>query len=137
MDFKRVRSIVDMLADTAAAELRYKTADFEVHIRMHPEGGCIPAEVPPEVQAALQAGLVEIVAPMPGTVYLAPSPGADPYVTEGVAVAVGDPVALIVAMKTMMPVCASAGGVVVQVFVADGQSVAAGEVMISMRPVAS
>lgn len=137
MDFNRVRSIVDMLADTAAAEIRYKSADFEVHIRMRQEGRDMPADAQALTQTAPQEGLAEIVAPMPGTVYLAPAPGADPYVTKGGAVALGEPVVLIEAMKTMMPVCASVAGVVVQVLVVDGQSVEAGEVLIRMGSVAS
>ena len=45
-----------------------------------------------------------ITAPMVGTIYLAPEPGAAPYISQGGTVLEGDTLFIIEAMKTMNPV---------------------------------
>ena len=61
--------------------------------------------------------------PMVGVVYLAPEPGAEPFVTVGKSVQAGDTVALVEAMKTFNPIKADKTGVVKEVLVSDGAAV--------------
>lgn len=61
--------------------------------------------------------------PMVGVVYLAPEPGADPFVKVGATVHVGDTVALVEAMKTFNPIKSDVDGVVKKVLVSDGGAV--------------
>jgi acetyl-CoA carboxylase biotin carboxyl carrier protein len=61
--------------------------------------------------------------PMVGVAYLAPEPGAEPFVTVGASVKAGDTVALIEAMKTFNPIKADRDGVVREILVAEGQAV--------------
>ena len=61
--------------------------------------------------------------PMVGVVYLAPEPGAEPFVKVGKTVHAGDTVALVEAMKTFNPIKADVDGVVKKIMVADGGAV--------------
>ncbi|MBE6457252.1 MAG: acetyl-CoA carboxylase biotin carboxyl carrier protein [Alphaproteobacteria bacterium] len=61
--------------------------------------------------------------PMVGVVYLAPEPGAEPFVTIGKSVKAGDTVALVEAMKTFNPIKADKDGTVKEILVSDGAAV--------------
>ena len=61
--------------------------------------------------------------PMVGVAYLAPEPGAKPFVNVGDAVHVGDTVALVEAMKTFNPIKSDVDGVVKEILVTDGAAV--------------
>ena len=75
-----------------------------------------------------------LCAPSVGTFYLAPEPGAAPFVVEGAVVNPGQQVGIVEAMKLMVPVEADAAGRVVRVLVADGQSVEYGERLLALDP---
>lgn len=61
--------------------------------------------------------------PMVGVAYLAPEPGAKPFVTVGATVKAGDTVALVEAMKTFNPIKSDKDGVVKEILVTDGQAI--------------
>lgn len=61
--------------------------------------------------------------PMVGVAYLAPEPGAKPFVTVGASIKAGDTVALVEAMKTFNPIKSDKDGVVKEILVTDGQAV--------------
>ena len=61
--------------------------------------------------------------PMVGVAYLAPEPGAKPFVKVGDSVKVGDTVALVEAMKTFNPIKSDIDGVVKEILVVDGAAV--------------
>ncbi len=71
-----------------------------------------------------------IISPMVGTFYKAPSPDASPFVTVGDMVATGQVVCIIEAMKMMNEIEAEVSGRVVEICVADGQSVEYGQVLM-------
>lgn len=76
-----------------------------------------PSESKPEISGhALKS-------PMVGVAYLAPEPGAEPFVKVGKAVHAGDTVALVEAMKTFNPIKSDVDGVVKKVLIADGAAV--------------
>lgn len=62
-----------------------------------------------------------------GVFYRAPEPGAAPFVAEGDVITPGQQVAIVEAMKLMIPVEAERGGQIVEVLVADGTPVEHGE----------
>ncbi|MFQ6614447.1 MAG: acetyl-CoA carboxylase biotin carboxyl carrier protein [Fidelibacterota bacterium] len=85
---------------------------------------------PPAVAAAgesIPSATVEqgesVLSPMPGTFYRAPSPDADPFVTEGNRVAKGDTLCIIEAMKIMNEIEAEVGGVIKKIMVENGSAV--------------
>ena len=61
--------------------------------------------------------------PMVGVVYLAPEPGAKPFVKVGATVHAGDTVALVEAMKTFNPIKSDVDGVVKKILVSDGAAI--------------
>jgi len=61
--------------------------------------------------------------PMVGVLYLAPEPGAKPFVKVGSAVKAGDTVALVEAMKTFNPIKTDIDGVVKEILGSDGAAV--------------
>jgi len=63
----------------------------------------------------------DVRAPLPGTFYRAPQPGAPPYVEVGSQVEDGTVVAIIETMKLMNPVYAGAAGTVSEICLDDGQ----------------
>ena len=70
----------------------------------------IKSEKEENTEEVIDSGAVK--SPMVGTVYLAPSPEAKPFISEGQAVREGDQLFIIEAMKTMNPVKSPFSGVV-------------------------
>jgi acetyl-CoA carboxylase biotin carboxyl carrier protein len=64
---------------------------------------------------------------MVGTVYVAPEPGARPFVDIGSRVRTGDTLLIVEAMKTMNQIPSPHAGTVIQILVEDGQPVEFGE----------
>lgn len=71
-----------------------------------------------------------VASPMVGTVYMAPEPGAAPFVSKGSNVNAGDTLLIVEAMKVMNPIKAEKSGVVTQILVDDAQPVEFGEVLL-------
>jgi acetyl-CoA carboxylase biotin carboxyl carrier protein len=67
---------------------------------------------------------------MVGTAYLAPGPGAKPFVEVGEEVHAGQTILIVEAMKHMNEVPAPRAGKVVEILVEDGQPVEYGEPLI-------
>lgn len=79
-------------------------------------------------------GQVAVTAPMVGTFYRSPSPGAAPYVDVGSRVAVGDPLCLVEVMKLYTTVSAEVAGTVVAVCADDATLVEYGQTLFVIDP---
>jgi acetyl-CoA carboxylase biotin carboxyl carrier protein len=64
---------------------------------------------------------------MVGTAYLAPEPGARPFVEVGTRVRAGDTLLIVEAMKTLNQIPTPRAGTVIQILIEDGQPVEFGE----------
>jgi acetyl-CoA carboxylase biotin carboxyl carrier protein len=73
-----------------------------------------------------------VCAPSVGTFYRSPEPGAPPFVTEGDLVQSGQQIAIVEAMKLMLPVEAARAGRVTRVLKTDGEPVEYGEPLIEL-----
>ena len=84
-----------------------------------------PAPAAPETAAEPGSGADEVLvrAPIVGTFYRAPSPEADPFVTEGAQVAVDDTLCIIEAMKLMNEIKAEQSGTIKNILVENGEPV--------------
>jgi len=71
-----------------------------------------------------------VKSPMVGTAYRAPEPGAANFVEVGTKVAVGTPLLIIEAMKTMNQIPAPKAGVITAILIESGQPVEYGEPMM-------
>jgi acetyl-CoA carboxylase biotin carboxyl carrier protein len=88
-------------------------------------GSKAAAQLPKQTleQSAARQGLMPIIAPMLGTFYRTPKPGAPPYVEEGSMVNEDDPVCIIEVMKLFNTVKAGVRGRIVQICAEQGQMV--------------
>jgi acetyl-CoA carboxylase biotin carboxyl carrier protein len=68
-----------------------------------------------------------ITSPLPGTFYRRPSPDAEPFVTEGDAVAPGDVVGLVEIMKSFHEVKTEESGTLERFLVENEDAVEAGQ----------
>ncbi|HEX7198286.1 MAG TPA: biotin/lipoyl-containing protein, partial [Dongiaceae bacterium] len=74
-----------------------------------------------------------VTSPMVGTAYLAPEPGAEPFVKTGDKVKKGQTLLIIEAMKVMNPIPAPEAGTVEAILINDGQPVEYGEPLLVVR----
>jgi acetyl-CoA carboxylase biotin carboxyl carrier protein len=78
---------------------------------------------------------VVVRAPMVGTFYSAPEPGAKPFVSVGDSIGAQDTVCIIEVMKLMNALSAESGGTVREILVTDGETVEYGQPLIVIEPV--
>ena len=82
----------------------------------------------------VRPGLMGIRAPLPGTFYRAPKPGADPYVEVGSRVEQDTVVGLVETMKLFNSVHANVRGEVVEFLIDDAEPADQDAVLILVRP---
>ncbi|MBM3599736.1 MAG: acetyl-CoA carboxylase biotin carboxyl carrier protein [Alphaproteobacteria bacterium] len=145
VDDELIRRLAALLGETGLTEIEYETKDWRVRVgRQGPAAGNVaitvpaPAAVAPApVTVAPAAGggapaavRGAVISPVVGTAYVAPEPTAPPFVRVGDKVKQGQTVLIVEAMKVMNPILAPQPGTVAQVFVANGQPVEFGEVLM-------
>jgi acetyl-CoA carboxylase biotin carboxyl carrier protein len=135
-DADLIRSLAALLTETGLTEIEYAIGDRRIRVA-RVVGALPPAAVPPiAAPAAVPAQAVPtehpgaVKAPMVGTVYLAPQPGDPPFVHLGDAVAEGQPLLIIEAMKVMNQIRAHRAGRVTQILVTDAQPVEYGALLM-------
>lgn len=143
MDIRKVKKLIELLEESGIAEIEIREGEESVRISRHPTGGWAP---PPQVYAVpagtapAQAAPAEaspapppppaghvVTAPMVGTFYGAPAPGAKPFVQIGSKVEVGDTLCIIEAMKMMNQIESDAAGTVVAIQAENGEPVEFGQ----------
>jgi len=141
MDIRKVKKLIELLEDSGIAELEITEGDDSVRIcRYAASPVSAPATVPTAAPMALQtptpaaATTLEptaenvpsghhVTAPMVGTFYSAPAPGAKPFVQIGNSVSEGDVLCIIEAMKMMNQIEADVSGTIVSILVENGDPV--------------
>lgn len=97
------------------------------------EPGLSPAQAPD--QWLPPPGTEQVLAPTVGTFYRSPEPGAQPFVEVGDSVRPGQQVAILEAMKLMLPVEVETDGVVIEILKRDAAAVEYGEPLFLLEPV--
>lgn len=126
MELTAVQKLMEQFEDSTARELELTDGDFHLRLSKNRAAKASPAPAAPTpTSAAPQAAEVAqtIKAPLVGTVYLQPKPGAKPYLQVGQQVNAGDVVCVIEAMKMMTEVKSQVAGTVKAVLVEDEQLV--------------
>ena len=134
IDVELVRQLAQMLDETKLTEIEVEDGGRRIRIARKAAAAAAPAHYAPAPVAPAAAAPVEAVAapapsanavksPMVGTVYLTAEPGAPPFVSVGKAVAAGDTLLIVEAMKVMNPILAPSAGTVKAVLVESGQPV--------------
>jgi acetyl-CoA carboxylase biotin carboxyl carrier protein len=140
-----VAEITRLLEESDFDELHLEHEGFKLTLRRVAGGARAPAppaaptaapqpaaDAPRRVSAAhaADATLLEVTAPLLGTFYRAPKPGAAAFVELGTVVAEDTIIGIIEVMKLMNTVRAGARGAIVEICVEDGALVEFGQVLL-------
>jgi acetyl-CoA carboxylase biotin carboxyl carrier protein len=93
-----------------------------------------PSPQPSANPAAIPEGMAAITAPLLGTFYVAPEPGAPPFVKVGQIITEDTTVGLIEVMKVFNSVRAGVKGTIVEVVAQNGQFVEFGQTLFIVKP---
>ncbi len=157
-DPEAIRALAQILKDTDLTEIELVEKDSRIRVaRSHPPaaaaapapqmawpaGMMMPQAAPPAAAAPLAAVVAEpaeavldlkhpgmVTSPMVGVAYLAPEPGAAPFITLGGKVAQGQTVLLIEAMKTFNQIKAPKAGTITRILIETGTPVEYGEPLL-------
>jgi acetyl-CoA carboxylase biotin carboxyl carrier protein len=142
IDHDLIRELARLLDETRLTEIEYERAGQRVRVARHSgTTSAGPALAPPtESESNAPAAGARpadpskhpgvVPSPMVGTAYLAPEPGARPYIEVGSIVRTGQTLLIVEAMKTMNQIPSPLSGRVVQILVEDGQPVEFGEPLV-------
>jgi acetyl-CoA carboxylase biotin carboxyl carrier protein len=122
------RDLIKRLEGSSVQRFAVEAGDTRIEIeRGIPTGvpltlaAAAPVAAAAEDGAPAEDGRHPIKAPLVGTFYSAPSPGADAFVKVGDVVEPGQTIAIVEAMKLMNQVQSDAKGTVAAIVVEDGQ----------------
>ena len=141
MDLRKLKTLIDLVADSGIAELEITEGDGKVRIVKFSQSVQPVAQVAPAAPAtdAASASAQQqpaapaqpqghaVKAPMVGTFYRAPNPGASPFVEVGQSVKEGEPLCIIEAMKLLNEIEADKAGVIKEILVENGEPVEYGQ----------
>jgi acetyl-CoA carboxylase biotin carboxyl carrier protein len=139
IDHDVIRELARLLEETGLSEIEFERDGQRVRVARYAHAPAGPVQAAPGPASAIEVhapdpGLLDpvkhpgvVTSPMVGTAYLAPEPGARPFVEVGSPVGAGDTLLIIEAMKTMNQIPSPRAGTVVQVLIGDGQPVEFGE----------
>jgi acetyl-CoA carboxylase biotin carboxyl carrier protein len=130
MDLVKIKELIDLMAETGVSELEVRAGEDAVRIVRPLAATAVGSAVAVAAPIGSAAPGVPVKAPMAGTFYAAPEPGAAPYVREGQPVSRGDVLCIIESMKMMNEIVADRDGVCVAVVAESGTPVAAGDVLL-------
>jgi acetyl-CoA carboxylase biotin carboxyl carrier protein len=131
MELEDIRSLIGAARLLGLTELEVRKNGVTLRLVRDP-ASVVPStdSAAPAVPFAAPPVRGDLVAPLSGVLHLSPQPGAPPFVTVGQAVAAGDVLCLIEAMKVFIRVSTERGGVVEAVLVPTGAEIEAGQVLM-------
>jgi acetyl-CoA carboxylase biotin carboxyl carrier protein len=143
VDIRKVKKLIQLLEESGMEEIEISEGEESVRISRHsisrvtrtisdPNTTEVPkshdsAHVSAEIER--KSG-IEVTAPMVGTFYNGPAPGAKPFVEIGSEVKSGDTLCIIEAMKMMNQIECETNGRVVSILVENGAPVEFGQVLL-------
>ncbi|MEM1364281.1 MAG: acetyl-CoA carboxylase biotin carboxyl carrier protein [Pseudomonadota bacterium] len=150
VDTETVAKIVNLLAESDLTEIEVEQGDLHIRVSRDlpqaaptmayaPQAPAAPAPaaaapVAAAAPAADSGGAADtanaVTSPMVGTAYMAPSPGADNFISIGGSVKEGDTLLIVEAMKTMNQIPAPRSGKVTKILVENAQPVEFGEPLV-------
>jgi acetyl-CoA carboxylase biotin carboxyl carrier protein len=152
MDIRKIKKLIELLEESGIAEIEIKEGEEAVRISRMPAAGSapmypqythmgnMPMAMAPQIEAPAKAApAIEgpaakpkpnehvITAPMVGTFYASPSPGAKAFIEIGDEIKVGQVLCIIEAMKMMNQIEADKGGKVTSIMARNGDPVEFGQ----------
>ena len=151
MDLRKLKTLIDLVAESGVSELEVTEGEDKVRIVKNPApiaaptqqyyapapaapaaGGPAPAAAaaaPAEVAAPAEPTGHAVKSPMVGTFYRSPTPGADSFVKIGDSVKEGQTLCIIEAMKLLNEIESDKSGVVKEILCENGQGVEFGQAL--------
>ena len=150
MDLRKLKTLIDLVAESDIAELEVTEGESKVRIvksggapqsqvvMMQPQAAQLPCPAPASAPVSAPAAAAAapaapeihghvVKSPMVGTFYRASAPGAAPFVDVGSTIKEGDTLCIIEAMKLLNEIDAEVSGTVKQILVENGQPVEFGQ----------
>src|SRR6516165_1336079 len=142
MDIRKIKKLIELLEESGIAEIEIKEGEEAVRISRMPVGATaqppqvhlMPAPTTAAAPAVAEGAAPSpkasehvITAPMVGTFYASPSPGAKPFVEIGDEITVGQVLCIIEAMKMMNQIEADRAGRIASVMARNGDPVEFGQ----------
>ena len=145
MDLRKLKTLIDLVAESDIAELEVTEGEGKVRIvkssampqnqmvmmqpqQMHQQ--MMPAAAPVAASAPVAAAVPEgniVKSPMVGTFYRSANPGSAPFVDIGKSINAGDTLCIIEAMKLLNEIESDFAGSIKQILVENGQPVEYGQ----------
>jgi acetyl-CoA carboxylase biotin carboxyl carrier protein len=142
-DAAAIRELAKILRETDLTEIELVEAENRIRVARQITVQAVASVPSAPVAAAVAAPLPSatapeaegphpgtVTSPMVGVVYLAPEPGAAPFIAAGARVSQGQTLLLIEAMKTFNQIRAPKAGTVVRILVESGAPVEYGEPLL-------
>jgi len=139
VDIRKIKKLIELLEESNLTEIEIVEGEESVRLIRagHPVAAPVAAPValiePPPAPAAVTSPEEDgedqipegelVLAPMVGTFYGASSPDAQPFVSMGQTVGVGDTLCIIEAMKMFNQIEADVSGTIVAILAENGQPV--------------
>jgi acetyl-CoA carboxylase biotin carboxyl carrier protein len=149
MDIRKIKKLIELLEESGLAEIEITEGEESVRIARAMHSAPVvtqyaaapvaaPAAAPaPAAQAAAAAPAARdeklVTAPMVGTFYASPAPGAKSFVEVGEEVRVGQVLCIIEAMKMMNQIESERAGKVVAVLAKNGEPVEFGQPLFAIE----
>jgi oxaloacetate decarboxylase (Na+ extruding) subunit alpha len=141
---ERIRELVRIVQETGIGEVTIEEAGMRVSVRRTDDRPAPAVTAPgpldeeelvaPEPVEPSANGIVRVEAPMVGTFYRAPQPGAAPFVEEGQPIGAGQTLCILEAMKLMNEVKSDVEGIVRSIHVENAQPVEFGQLLFELEP---
>jgi len=147
MDLRKLKTLIDLVAESGIAEIEVTEGEDKVRIVKHANAPTMPpspavaalGSPPPAALAAAPLPVAPaapevpsgnaVKSPMVGTFYRSPGPDAKPFVDIGQVVKPGDTLCIIEAMKLLNEIESEVSGTVREILVANGQAVEYGQAL--------
>ena len=144
MEFEQLTKLINTVSCSDLSEFCYEEKGVKLRMKKArnivevSEVQKIPVETEKQAEKKEETETIckcgnEIISPLVGTFYAAPSEDADPYVQVGDHVKKGQTLAIVEAMKLMNEIESEFDGVVTEILVQNGQSVEYGEVLFRIE----
>ena len=154
MDIRKIKKLIELLEESGIAEIEIKEGEEAVRISRMPAANSMPAypqyahvaslpmAMAPQLEAPAKAAAAPvtevavtkpkpnehvITAPMVGTFYASPSPGAKAFIEIGDEIKVGQVLCIIEAMKMMNQIESDKAGKVTSIMARNGDPVEFGQ----------
>ena len=147
ISYEQILQLIDKLNESTLSEIKISEGDFnltlkrksfsstEVLVNNPNYVGYVPgpSTVPEQKNVVEEQNLIEIISPMVGTFYAAPSPDSEPFVQIGKQIKPGDVLCIIEAMKMMNEFPAEVSGTVQEICVSNSETVEYGQVLFKIK----